>query len=219
MITSMAMMMKIMWSPGGMSSRVRPRSFGSFPVTLSRGDAGLLAGERGHHLADLLRHRSHVASAGACGVLDVHVHEASLRRGLVTLALEEPDAVDDRGPSDPLDDEPDVDGLGEADLAEVAARRLRDDADGRQLADVRAGGVDQVRVDGGVDQLVVGRVVHVPVDVVVSPPGGCLPPHHVIATGRPRRTLGGGHAGSRSRWLMTAETPSPRMLTPYSASP
>ena len=36
-----------------------------------------------------------------------------------------------------------------------------------------------------------------------------------------RRSRPGAHAlaVSRSRWLMTADTPSPRMLTPYSASP
>jgi hypothetical protein len=28
-----------------------------------------------------------------------------------------------------------------------------------------------------------------------------------------------GQADSRSRWLITVETPSPRMVTPYNASP
>jgi hypothetical protein len=52
-------------------------------------------------------------------------------------------------------------------------------------------------------------------------------PGHPSRSGQPLRTNIGGTSGdeqiyagsaSRRRWLITAETPSPRMLTPYKAS-
>src|SRR3954452_6896726 len=176
-------------------------------------------GEGRHHAPDLLRHGSHRAVASAGGVVDVHVHEPPLGRGPVVLALEQSDAVDHRGGADPFHDQAHVDGGGEADLPEVAAGGLGDHPDGRELPDVEPGGLQEVGVDRRVEQLVVARVVHVAVDVVVGPPAGRPPPLHVVRARGPGSALVHAPAVSRSRWLITAETPSLRMLTPYSASP
>src|ERR1700712_1412646 len=191
----------------------------------------------------LLRKRTHRSPLGAvAGVVDVHVHEPALGSGhgavTVRVALEQPDAVDHRRRPDLVDDQTHVHRLGVADLAEVAAADLGHDADRRQRPDVGADRLREVHVDRGVDQLEVDRIVHVAVDVVVGPAGGRLPPRDVVlAAGRwgalahgvivahgdlaLDRYRTGRQAGSasRSRWLITAETPSPRMVTPYSASP
>src|SRR4051812_39768479 len=74
--------------------------------------------------ADLVGDGDDWALAGGDGVVDVHVHEAALGGCLVAVALEEPDAVDDRRPSQPLHREPELDGGGEPDLLVVAARHL-----------------------------------------------------------------------------------------------
>src|SRR5688572_8409359 len=153
------------------------------------------------------------------GVVDVDVDEAALGTCLVPGALEDADAVDDRGGAQPFDRQAELDRVGEAELLEVAAPDLGHDADGGQRADVGAGGLDEVGVDGGVDELEVGGVVHVPVDVVVGPPRRGRAPRDVVAPGRARPPFAHAGSASRSRWLITVVTPSPRMVTPYSASP
>ncbi len=87
------------------------------------------------------------------------------------VALEQADPVDDRRRADLVDDHADVDRLRVADLAEVAAADLGDDADRGQRPDVDAGRLGEVGVDDGVDELEVAGVVHVPVDVDVAPSG------------------------------------------------
>ena len=102
------------------------------------------------------------------------------------VALEEPDPVDRRRGADLVDDQAHLDRRREADLAEVAARGLGDHADLRQQPDVEPGRLVEVGVDGGVEQLVVGRVVQVAVGVVVAPPGRDRAPGDVVGAGRPR---------------------------------
>ena len=62
-----------------------------------------------------------------------------------------------------------MDGVGKADRAQELAARFGDDADGRKVADVRAGGVDQEAVHRGVEERVIRHVVDVPVVIVVHP--------------------------------------------------
>lgn len=56
--------------------------------------AGSFPEQRGDRHADGFGQLDH--RAGWVGVVDVHVHEAPLGRGRVSLALEQPDAIDDR---------------------------------------------------------------------------------------------------------------------------
>ena len=99
---------------------------------------------------------------------------------------------------------PGLDRGREAELAEVAARRLGDHADLRQLADVDAGRLVEVGVDRGVEQLVVGRVVEVAVGVVVAPAGRDGAPGDVVAAGRARRLR------ARTRSARTCASARPR---------
>jgi len=74
-----------------------------------------------------------------------------------------------------------------------------------------------LEVESGHDRVEEGLihdVVDVPVDVLVGPPRRDPAQHAEVLAGR--QGLGVAHAGSASRirWLMTADTPSPRMDTP-----
>src|SRR5689334_22715938 len=82
----------------------RPSSAAPHPDGSGRGRRPL---DDGPHLGP---QQVHGALTGPVGVVDVDVDEATLGRGLLALALEEADAVDDRGRAYPLDGEPDVDG-------------------------------------------------------------------------------------------------------------
>lgn len=54
-----------------------------------------------------------------------------------------------------------------------------------------------------------------PADRTDAPAGPAAPPTDCESAGDPEPQAG---SGSRRRWLITALTPSSRMLTPYSAS-
>src|SRR5699024_1304097 len=105
-----------------------------------------------------------------------------------------------------------IDGIGIPHFGEIAARHFGYDADRAALTDVRAGGFGEVRVDRGIDEFKISRVVQVAVHVIVGPPRSRLAPYPVICASR----TGAAHAdsSSRRRWLMTVDTPSPRMDTP-----
>src|SRR3954451_5917043 len=100
--------------------------------------------------------RPYLVGQGAGGppllarVVDVHVHEPALgsrlRAGSLRIALEQPDPVDDRRGTDPVHDHAQVDGLGVADLAEVATADLGHHPDRRQRPDVGADRLGQMSV-------------------------------------------------------------------------
>src|SRR5687768_12170806 len=62
-----------------------------------------------------------------------------------------------------------MDDIGKAQSAQKLTAGFRDDADGWQLADVDAGGLDQKPVHRRVEERVVGHVIDVAVMIVVEP--------------------------------------------------
>src|SRR5215213_9511862 len=129
--------------------------------------------ERSDRAAYGLTDRRDLARRG----VDVDVDEAADRGGLVCVALEQPDAVDDARRAELRDREPGLHVAGESELPQELALRLGDQANRVELADVNAGRVDQEAVDRGVEERVVDDVVDVPVDVLVRPPRRDGPQH------------------------------------------
>ena len=73
------------------------------------------------------------------------------------------------------------------------------------------GRLEEVRVDGGVEELVVRRVVEVAVGVVVAPAGGHGAPGDVVGSGRQGGSL--AHGGHPRSWLPGPPAPSVRRRT------
>src|SRR5258705_8675964 len=114
--------------------------------------------------------------------VDVHMHPVA-DGGDGSVRREDAEPVGDAAVADPNGGQPDYQRVGELQLGEVPAARLRDPA---QPGHVQPGhpavGV-YPRVDRCVEQLVVHRVVEVAEHVVVRPPGEHWPVHGEVTAG------------------------------------
>ena len=96
-----------------------------------------------------------------------------------------------------------MDAIGKAGVQETAAR-VGDDADGGELANVGAGGLDQDPVYGPIEIGIIRDVVNVAVEIVVAPARRNGAKHAEI---RPAKGSGVGHAVEKSSDLREKYSP------------